>query len=154
MKFNKVTLEAIKADLIESIKLTGTRINPEQICILDCGCPHEITTLPKGKMAVYSFFHGNECLKIGKAGPNSNARFNSQHYNPNNSKSNLANSILTNKFPVKTTSNEIGNWIKNNTQRINFLLDDKLGIFVLNFVEAFLHLKFKPKFEGSKNQNN
>jgi len=105
-------------------------------------------------MAVYSFFLGNDCLKIGKAGPNSNSRYNSQHYNPKDSKSNLANSILLDKnFPVKIKSEEIGNWIKNNTQRINILIDSKFGIYVLNFIEAYLQLVFKPKYEGFENQS-
>ena len=151
MKFN---ISSLEMELIEIIKLIGTKMKPNQIEIVDWGCPHKPTALPKGKMAVYMFFFNNQCLKIGKAGPNSGPRYNSQHYNPNNSKSNLANSILTSEFPLKSTSSEIGEWIKNNTHRINILMDDKLGIFLLNFVEAYFQLRFKPKFEGFKNQNN
>jgi hypothetical protein len=36
----------------------------------------------------------NRILKVGKAGCNSNARFQSQHYNPSSAPSNLAHSLL------------------------------------------------------------
>lgn len=43
--------------------------------------PHKPPSkLPSGKFAVYAFFRGKDCLKIGKAGTNSQARYVSQHY--------------------------------------------------------------------------
>lgn len=36
--------------------------------------------LPEGRQAVYAFFLGDTCLKVGKAGPKTAARFISQHY--------------------------------------------------------------------------
>ena len=148
-----ITLD--KLNILAGLKLAGANIHEDQIEIVDWGCPHKTKILPNGKMAVYLFFLGNDCLKIGKVGPNSNARYNSQHYNPKDSKSNLANSILSdNSFPEKINDNEIGNWIKNNIQRINVLIDENVGIFALNFIEAYLQLVFKPKYEGFKTQNN
>jgi hypothetical protein len=50
-------------------------------------------------MAVYCFFLDGRALKIGIAGPNSDARFRSQHYNLNSARSTLAGSIF--KYPTK-----------------------------------------------------
>jgi hypothetical protein len=53
--------------------------------------PHVPTPLPSGKCAVYAFSLSqgancpagpNRALKVGSAGPNSNARFQPQHYSP------------------------------------------------------------------------
>ena len=63
--------------LFEIFKILDINIGEKHIDIEDLGCPHETTTLPKGKMAVYAFFYGNKCLKIGKVGSKSNARYNS-----------------------------------------------------------------------------
>jgi len=131
----------------------------DQIEIINSGCPHQTSTLPKGKMAVYAFFYNDKCLKIGKAGPNSNARYNSQHYYPESSRSNLAKSIISDKqfskkvFSKKGTQVEkIGDWIKENTQRVNIILDENIGILALGFIEAFSILYFDPRYEGFENQ--
>ncbi len=43
--------------------------------------PHKRpTSLPPGLQAVYAFLVGDRCLKVGKAGPKTQARFTSQHY--------------------------------------------------------------------------
>lgn len=113
------------------------------------------TALPTGKMAVYVFLWGDLCLKVGKAGLCSQARYTSQHYNPNSSKSNLSKSILEKglKFGFPSLKEkDVGNWIKNETDRVNFLLDKKLGIPVLSLLESFLQCRLKPKFEGFDSQ--
>jgi len=146
-------IERIKENLIKAINLAGKEIDSNMIEIIDAGCPHKIQSLPSRKMAIYAFFHKNECLKIGKVNSNSNARYNYQHYNPDSSKSNLAKSLLSdNNFLGNNTFNNIGNWIKENTRRINIIIPQNVGIFVLNFCEAFLQLNFKPKYEGFKSQ--
>lgn len=35
------------------------------------------------------------------------------------------------------TEENIKDWIKNNTARLDILMEKRLGIFVLNFVEAY-----------------
>ena len=137
--------------IYSAIKLAlGKYVDKNKIQIIDSGVPHFPTSLPDGKMAVYAFFYKNECLKIGKVGPNSNARYFSQHYNPKSSQSNLAKSLLAdNKFPVKTLNEEnICDWIKQNIRRINILVDKDLGIYIINLIEAFTQLYFHPKYEG------
>jgi hypothetical protein len=112
--------------------------------------------LPASKMAVYAFFHGPQYLKIGKVGPKSNARYASQHYNPDSSNSNLAKSIL--ECPPETADvsvidrSNVGDWIKRNTTRINILLPADWGIRFLTLAEAFLQCWLKPKYEGFESQ--
>jgi hypothetical protein len=55
---------------------------------------------------------------------------------------------------LKLSLNTVGDWIKENTRRVDVLLDESLGVFALNFIEAFLQLKYKPKYEGFENQRN
>jgi hypothetical protein len=146
-----------KVKLIEALALADVHVNPHQIKTDDWGCPHTPKPLPEDKMAVYTFFWEGRCLKVGKAGPNSGARYTSQHYLPGKSKSNLADSILSDAvflrhLPDSPDRNNIGDWLKRKTRRINLLLDETLGPFVLNFAEAFLQVCFKPEYEGYKNQ--
>ena len=151
---DKRELDKFKTQLIKSLKLANVGVNDDQIEVIDNGCPHKTSTLPKGKMAVYAFFYDEKCLKIGKVGPNSNARYNSQHYYPESSKSNLAKSIISDKYFEKKgiLIDKIGIWIKENTQRVNIIMDKEIGILTLGFIESFSILYFNPKYEGFENQ--
>lgn len=42
----------------------------------------------------------------------------------------------------------VGQWMRVNTDRINILLPLALGLTTLSLLEAFLHVRWKPKFEG------
>jgi hypothetical protein len=141
-------------EFLKALELTGTKVDASKIVVDDLGCPHTSKGLPHGKMAIYTFQRGNRYLKIGKAGPNSDARFRSQHYNPNRAKSNLAKSLLDDPDMAAFNLNEknIEKWIKNNVRRIDILIEQDVGILVLNFLETFLHCKYRPKYEGFENQ--
>lgn len=109
------------------------------------------TRLPSGKMAVYGFWGDGEWLKIGKAGPNSNARYTSQHYNPDSAPSTLAGSLRSDKrmsvvagFDPRTP----GAWIRASTHRVNILIAVHRRKELLSLLEAFLHLRLKPRYEG------
>lgn len=107
--------------------------------------------LPLGKMAVYAFFLNGHALKVGKVGPNSGPRYTSQHYNPNSSRSNLARSILANPVKIGATSVDelsVGDWIRQYTDRVNLLVPRSLGDPMLSLLESFLHVRWKPEFEG------
>jgi hypothetical protein len=147
---NGMDLNESGRKVLHVIQLAGVPILEGQIRMIDQGVPHRPSSLPKGTVGIYLFFFQYECVKIGKAGSKSNARFLSQHYNPESSQSNLAKSIvLDNNFSYKQLSKEnIGDWMKSNLRRVDFLIDESLGIFVPNFVEAFLHLCLKPRYEG------
>ena len=96
--------------------------------------PHIPKALRPGHGAVYVFAltatHAAEAgpgriLKVGRVGPNSNARFQSQHYSPSSSRSNLANSILG--YPAlwswlgidHVDRSMIRNWMLTNLDRAN-----------------------------------
>lgn len=52
----------------------------------------------------------------------------------------------------KNDNNEIANWMKKNLTRIDIILDKNLNTFVLNYFEAYLHLQFRPLYEGYTTQ--
>ncbi len=111
--------------------------------------------LPDGKMAVYVFLLNDLCLKVGKVGPQSHARYVSQHYHAKSSGSNLAKSVLHGKSELNFLGvNElnVGDWIKENTDRVNFLLDRGKGVPLLNLLESYLQCRLKPIFEGFESQ--
>jgi hypothetical protein len=117
--------------------------------------PHIPPILPKGKLAVYAFIYKGECLKVGKAGMKSKARFTSQHYLPNASISNLAKSILQEQSELGLsgiTEDNVGEWIKSNVDRISYFIEYNDSIFALNLLESFVQCRLKPRFEGFKSQ--
>lgn len=132
----------------------GKSIDKAKYEIIDRGIPHQPKSLPIQMMGVYTFWYEGEFLKIGKAGPSSNARFLSQHYNPRSAQSNLAASLLSDKRMQDKGINEnnVGDWIKNNCRRVDILLNADLGIFTLELIEAALHYKYEPNYEGFATQ--
>jgi hypothetical protein len=114
--------------------------------------PHKApTALPPGKMAVYAFFLNGQALKVGRVGPKSAARYTSQHYNPASAKSNLAQSILKNPTKIGVSGIDparVGEWIKKHPDRVNLLAPASLGEPMLLLLESFLHVRWKPVFEG------
>jgi len=122
--------------------------------------PHQPRDPPSGCGAVYVFSlslmtharaGAGRVLKVGKAGPNSNARFRYQHYAPGSAMSTLAGAIENNRllwgyvgYPGKAT--DVGTWIKENTDRDNFYFknEDLIGRF-----EVYAKARLGPAFEGS-----
>ncbi len=153
-----MTTSSIKntiSNFIEALALSGKQIDINKIKINNLGCPHDPTPLPSGNMAIYIFIHGDIVYKIGKVGPKSNARFQTQHYFPESSKSNLAKSLLDDETSpcCNLPPTEIGSWIKQNLTRIDLMLDSNIDVSVLNFFEAFLHCRYVPKYEGFKRKS-
>jgi hypothetical protein len=103
--------------------------------------------LPENKMAIYGFCFQGNWLKIGKVGPKSQARYTYQHYSPNSSRSNLAKSLLRETEMKALVKDNVGEWIKNNCNRVNILIDIEHGLLLLSLLEAFLHARLKPKYE-------
>ncbi|MBD5643893.1 hypothetical protein HYH96_08275 [Clostridium botulinum] len=136
--------------IYEVSSVLGKFIDKEKYQIVDRRMPHQPKSLPQQKMGVYTFWHNGKFIKIGKAEPKSNPRFESQHYNPKSSKINLAASILSDERmkDKDITENNIGDWIKNNCRRVDILLDSDLGIFSLELIEVALHYKYEPIYEG------
>jgi len=143
--------DAALRDFANVSALTGAECDVDRAKIEALNKPHKPSGLPTGRMAVYCFFFNGQALKIGIAGPNSDARYRSQHYNPNSAGSNLAKSILA--YPSKIGIaplhiSFVGNWIKEHTDRINILLPSSYGKPMLSMLETFLHARWKPAYEG------
>jgi len=125
---------------------------------------HQAHRLPEGKCAVYVFSlsenygkrvpaGGNRTLKVGKVGCKSNARFQSQHYNPLSAKSNLARTLLETKilWPylgiVEMYKSNVRRWIEETTDRDNFYLSAEDASH-LSQLETYLKGRLGPVFEG------
>jgi hypothetical protein len=107
--------------------------------------------LPTGKMAVYSFWGDGGWLKVGKVGPNSNARYTSQHYSPGSAQSTLAGSLVNDPHMLAVVGfdpHAPGLWIKASTSRVNILIQASREPALLSLLEAFLHLRLRPRYEG------
>lgn len=144
----------IERTIIVVSNYLGKPINKENFDVINRGVPHVPMVLPKGRMGVYIFIHEDKFLKIGKVGFNSNARFQSQHYSPYSSRSNLAKSILSDEAMISKGIHvkNVSVWIKNNCQRIDVIIDSSVGIFSLGLIEAILHYKYEPIYEGFSSQ--
>ena len=151
-----MNMDDIVGDFRQVAMLAGIAIMTNNITIEIFPAPHiPPDKLPVGKLAVYAFFFCDKCLKVGKVGAKSQARYTSQHYSPNSSNSNLAKSILMDRVALGLTDideNSIGEWIKKNTCRYNILLDESLGMRCLALLETFLQCRLKPRFEGYESQ--
>lgn len=126
------------------------------------GLPHKPSTLQSGMCGVYVFMTDQHCFKVGKAGPKSKARWNSHHYNlDETTPSTLPKSIIKNKirfkklFPAELhpgidalDKSTVQEWIKDNMSRIEFLIKDNGDPFTLNLLEALAQFHLKPEFEG------
>jgi hypothetical protein len=153
---NMNTLNELVSEAITEFEKVATLANAEfpvdSMTVEIAVKPHRAPTgLPADKIAVYAFFLNGQALKVGKVGPKSAARYTSQHYNPASAGSTLAGSILANAarvgaFGVDTGS--VGDWIRTHTDRVNLLLPKSFGGAMLSLLESFLHVRWKPVFEG------
>jgi hypothetical protein len=144
-------LKSTIEDLRTVCDLAKVRL-PSQIPTIEfLRSPHKPPTrLHVGKRAIYAFYWNNSWLKIGIAGPKSNARYTSQHYRAGSAPSTLAASLLNDvDFCViqPTAASDMAKWIKESTNRANILFDEAIGSDVLLLAEAFLHVRLKPKYE-------
>lgn len=126
------------------------------------GTTHIPTTLQNGMCGVYIFLSGKYCFKVGKAGAKSKARWNSHHYNlDDTTPSTMPKSIVKNKEKFKTYfSSEMGDaidklnksniqaWVKENLCRIELLIPEQEDSFALNLLEALAQFHLRPIFEG------
>ena len=142
---------AIAADFLAVATLAGLAIGPGDIEVQHLDQPHQPpSSLPVGMSAVYVFLMGEQCLKVGKAGPKSAARFTSHHYGLN-APSTLAKSLIKCETDPRFSSidaESVKGWICANTSRVNFLLPSRHGVFALALLEAFVQCRLRPEFEG------
>ena len=147
----------IISDFIRIANIAGFNTSYSEIQHDLLKAPHEPRKLPDNYQAIYVFSmssNDNRVLKIGKSGKNTKARFLSQHYNPRSCNSNLSKSLLndaifwkTIRYP-KPNEDQIGTWLKRNTDRDNFYFLSDLGRYYLSLFEIFLQCRLNPYFEG------
>ena len=154
MKWNPAQL---LTDFLVVAELGKIKIQPDTIRVETLMRPHRPPrNLPKGKIAVYVFSDKERVLKVGKAGPRSQARYTSQHYNAGSAPSTLAASILKDKDTVQRydlNKGNVSNWIKENTNRVNFILDADVGMWGLMLLEVFIQCRLQPIYEGFASQH-
>jgi hypothetical protein len=147
----KAGIEEALKDFVAVASLARAPVGPEDHQVEYLEAPHTPPRhLPAGKIAVYGFWHDGEWLKIGMAGPKSNARYTSHHYNPNSAGSTLAASLVADPrmsgWPGFNPSAP-GGWIKSATNRVNILLDSRHGMLLAALLESYLHVRLKPRYE-------
>jgi hypothetical protein len=133
----------------------GAPISTQEIVVEFCDAPHTAPkSLPTGKVAVYGFWGSGSWLKIGKAGPKSNARYTSQHYHANSAPSTLARTLAEcpdMRSQAGFDAERPGDWIRGSTHRVNILLTERYNGPVLALLEAYLHVRLRPRYEGRSN---
>lgn len=144
---------------LEFLQITGIKVEARYFTK---GPLHQPSALPSGSQGVYVFLTDFHCFKVGKAGPKSKARWNSHHYNLDESTpSAFTKSIIKNRERFKSYFSEsqhteidqleksnIGDWIRNNISRIELLLPESEGGYALNLLEALVQYRLNPKYEG------
>ena len=149
-------------DFCRALRKCGECVNPSEIGHEYLAAPHTAGDLPSGRGAVYVFTlpvasttpaGPNRALKVGKAGPNSNARFRYQHYKSGSAQSTLAaaienNSLLFHFLGIDSLPAEIGGWIRESTDRDNFFVNGNQPK-ILSFLEVYMKARLGPVFEGS-----
>ena len=162
-------------DLFKS--LTGIKLQFN----FDPDKPHIVTPLKSGESGVYAFLASVQdcsgCLKVGQAGANSKARWDSHHYTPNGATSSLPKSIeakpklflnvykrLNRKQEAqefltclreirlgickKENKKKLRTWVENNTCRLEFVIPKGKQKYLINFLEGYLQWLLEPCYEG------
>ncbi len=144
-------MEEALAAFITVVELAGDPIKLDDLQVEYWSAPHKApSNLPAGKMAIYAFWWNDEWLKIGKAGPNSGPRYVSQHYT-GSAISTLAGSLANDPRMQEVHGfdrQHLGEWIKRSTCRVNILVSARKRKEVLSLLEAFLHVRLVPRYEG------
>lgn len=121
------------------------------------------SSLPAGFGAVYAFALGSastapagggRVLKVGKAGPNTAARFTSQHYSPRAARSTLAGSII--RYPIlwpwlgvtAEDTASIRSWMTTKLDRLHIFVRQPTPEF-LTMVELYVRARIGSVYEGS-----
>ena len=140
----------VVSDLAGIKIVVGDQWDIEWLC-----APHRRPKLPQGKQAVYGFYYHEGWLKIGRAGPNSQARYTSQHY-IGGAGSTLFKSLrgdddfrsIVDIGLEKEAKQDWAAWIERNTHRVNILLPARCDPRLVSLLEAFLHVRLWPRYEG------
>ena len=151
MKWNPAQL---LTDFLVVAELGQIKMQPDAIRVETLKMPHRAPrNLPKGKIAVYVFSDKERVLKVGRVSTGSQPRYTSQHYNAGSAPSTLVGSILKDENVMQKYDLNKGNvsdWIKKNTDRVNFILDADVGGWALMLLEVFIQCRLQPVYEGKQ----
>lgn len=108
----------------------------------------------RGKICAGLCVCAGRVLKVGKAGPNSAARFTSQHYSPASARSTLAGSII--KYPILWPwlgisagyTVDIKSWMTANLDRMRIFFRQPPPEF-LTTAELYVGARIGSVYEGS-----
>ena len=146
----------IASDFVQVAALAGISIPLSDIKVQFIANPHlPPKSLAPGTLAIYVFMLGDRCLKVGKAGSKSAARFCNHHYG-SKAPSTLAKSLMKRQSSLGVTGLDDANvkaWICEHTSRVNFLISAKYDPFALSLFEAFVQCRLRPEFEGFASQH-
>lgn len=125
-----------------------------KVKIVDRGVPHAPHKLNKSKMSIMIFEYKERVFLVGIAGPNSNPRFQHQHYLPNGNGSTLAKFLLEDASMAFAKLNEhnVGGWMKQNMRRIDILVDTGISRSLLDEWKKVLVHTYHPKYERQYRQ--
>ncbi len=154
---NEMVETFIEVARLASVDFGTNEVRPETL-----SAPHRRpTALPPDTQVVYAFLVGSVCLKVGKAGRKTQARFTSQHYSVNAAPSTLAKSIINNKSRLLdvlpglyrsgvevVNEASIGSWLETNASRFHIFIPSASGQFPLCLLEGFVQCRLLPIFEG------
>jgi len=153
-----IDVQSLIRDFIQVSQLAGISLEASDIETQVLVAPHKRTGLPKSKAAVYVFFYGETCLKVGKVGANSAARFRSQHYLPSGAMSNLAKSLCLDFTTEQSRffhpelrsgfdAESVADWMLTNLSRVHFFVDANAPTGTVRLLEVFLQCRLQPIFE-------
>lgn len=153
--------EELADALAEAGRLARVDLDRRTLRVEILPAPHRRpSSLPPGGQAIYAFLLGDACLKVGKAGPKTKARFTSQHYG-DNAPSTLAKSIIKDREPVLRvvppharseiellSIASVGRWLEQNTTRLHIFVPAVAPRCALDLAEAFTQCRLRPLYEG------
>ena len=135
--------------IVNASASTGKPLTSIDFTVIHQPLRHKPLSLPSGKMAVYTFVYNGAFLKIGQANVNSKARYQSHPYNLGSANSTLAKSLVNDSSMSSiVNSSNVKQWIKDNCERFDVIIDAKHKKVALNFIEGLLQYKYNPKYEG------
>lgn len=126
-------------DLLNDLLINELQIQRSDIEIDLQPMPHETPRcFPKGKMAVYVFSDKKDVLFVGYTRNGSNARYQNQHYYIDGAFTTLAKFLINDdkykQYGLNEMSTErLKDWIMRNTDRVNFILDNNIGLSAERF---------------------
>ncbi|MGZ4198647.1 MAG: hypothetical protein ACXVP1_00495 [Thermoleophilia bacterium] len=154
-------LVELKASVLQVATLAAVELSPADVYLELLPAPHRPPpALPQDTQAVFAFLLGDGCLKVGKAGPRTEARFTSQPYGFG-APSTLAKSLVRYHHLAamllspdradelaELTEASVGAWLRHNTSRLHLLMPALAGGLVLTLMEGFMQCRLQPVFEG------